>query len=158
MAKTFVGSKQIGEAVIAELDEARAQIKELERQLRKMGETAEAAELNHMHQRSQADTYRGYWEAERAKVAQYQNIIATMDLKAVETATSALKSEIHRKNRDIETLREDLHRCLGWINAQVGKQPGISHVRPHDRFDDMAFAAKAKAYTGDKVPDEEAPF
>lgn len=109
--------------MLACLERRNAEIRELEHQL----ETEQAAVRVRDGQISDLSMQLKEWKKmadERLnKLAQLQAIIATMDTKAIETVKSQRDNIIQARDLKIVELSAELQRCLGWIDALIGKHP-----------------------------------
>lgn len=116
--------------IIAELEERSTQIKELEREVE-----AQAGELARQKARiesiaTERDDFKSYWESALQGNSHLQKIIASLDVNAIAQVHKEHTYLIADKDGEIRQLREDLHRCLGWIDARLDKHPIPSRPEP----------------------------
>lgn len=161
MAKVDKGTASL----LASLEERGAQIRELERETDAQAQEIERlnrlmAEQTNRHtftlENARRDTasYRELYEKTTAQLAQVQGIIATMDTKAIERVRLDHKNEIARRDQQIDRLKEDVHRALGWIASKYDQHPMLWSVRPNDREPFNRVVTKPP----ERDQDEEIPF
>lgn len=109
-----------GGSIIAMLEERSVRIRELE-----------AESLGH---KSMSDQYRGWWEAQREqsmalekKITALTEKLALCDGTADRRRIDIVEAALQVRDGEIATLRDDLARCLGWIDCQLDHHPLPDH-------------------------------
>lgn len=155
MAKMKLEVKHLGtiEArdIFRVMEERAARIEMLEKETE-----AQAEEIKRLNgvvatANATAKDYRQFWEDECDKTHRLQAIIATMDDKAVKAAERHYAAELSKKDQQIERLKEDVHRALGWIAGQRGEHPIHWSARPQDRVM-TGRVVTAPAKDGEEIP------
>lgn len=120
--------------LLATLDERKDQIEQLEREAERLrtiiAEQANenTADLDARDKavaalKEEAKDYRGYWESKVDECLTLKAIIATLDAGAIAQVRKEHTYLIADKDGEIRQLREDLHRCLGWVAAKNEQHP-----------------------------------
>lgn len=131
MSKQFK-TTMVGAEVLAVLEERTKVIKDQQLRIASLQHEIDLRDSTIRSLKTSNEDYQKAMHEGLAKIAQLNGIIATMDTKAIEKERQRSSEELKRKDQEIERLKEDVHRALGWIAAQRSEHPIHWSSRPKD--------------------------